>query len=193
LDSFLIKLSGKELTSEDNNKISQLLLIIGEYERIGDHASNISKIADSLNETNKSLSNDATIELKTMFNAVSEIYDMSLLAYKTDNVELAMKVEPLEAVIKKGVRRAKNNHIQRLKEGLCNIEIGFYFSDLLNDLRRIAAHCANIATSVIQLYDTTFDKHEYSHRNKEEDTEFNNRYKDYKSRYRVKKLNENKS
>ena len=61
---------------------------------------------------------------------------------------------------------------------------------MLNDLRRIAAHCGNIATSVIQLYDSTLNKHEYNHRNKDEDTEFKNMYKDYKSRYKVTKKTE---
>lgn len=187
LSSFLVKLSSKDLTEEDGNKVSQLLLIIGEFERIGDHASNILKIAQKFNETEHKLSFEAVNELKTMVNAVEEIYCMAFEVYKTDNLDLATKVEPLDAVIKKGVRRAKNNHIQRLKEGLCSIDTGFLYSDLLTDLRRISAHCTNISTSVIQLYNTTFDKHEYSHRNKDEDLDFKIKYQDYKSRYRVKK------
>ena len=112
---------------------------------------------------------------------------MSFEAYKTDNIQLAREVEPLEAVIKKIVRKVKNHHIQRLKDGLCTAELSFMFSDLLNDFRRIAAHCGNIATSVIQLYDSSLDKHEYNHRNKDEDIEFVNKYQDYKSRYSVSK------
>ena len=189
LDSFLIKLSGKELSEDDNNKISQLLLAIGDYERIGDHATNILKMAEKLKENEKKLSNDAIEELKVIVHAVSEIFAMSLEAYKTDNVQLAREVEPLEAVIKKIVRKVKNHHIQRLKDGLCTAELSFMFSDLLNDFRRIAAHCGNIATSVIQLYDTTLDKHEYNHRNKDEDIEFVSKYQDYKSRYSVSRKN----
>ncbi len=185
LDSFLIKLSGKELSEEDNNKISQLLLAIGDYERIGDHATNILKMAEKLKESEKKLSNDAVEELKVIVHAVSEIFAMSFEAYRTDNVQLAQEVEPLEAVIKKIVRKVKNHHIQRLKDGLCTAEVSFMFSDVLNDFRRIAAHCGNIATSVIQLYDTTLDKHEYNHRNKDEDIQFVSKYQDYKSRYSV--------
>ena len=185
LDSFLLKLSGKELPEEDNNRISQLLLAIGDFERIGDHATNILKIAEKFKEDDKKLSDDAIEELKVIVNAVSEIFAMSLEAFKTDNVQLAREVEPLEAVIKKIVRKVKNHHIQRLKDGLCTAELSFMFSDLLNDFRRIAAHCGNIATSVIQLYDSTLDKHEYNHRNKDEDLEFVSKYQDYKSRYSV--------
>lgn len=189
LNSYLLKLSGCELTEEDNNKIVQIMLTISDFERIGDHASHILKYAEKLHEPDINFSDEAIDEIKTIVSAVSEIYDMALECYKTDNLELAQKIEPLEAVIKKGVKRAKNNHIHRLQTGQCSAERSFIFSDLLNDLRRIAAHCGNIATSVIQLHDITINKHEYNHRNKDEDMEFKNRYKDYKSRYKVIKRN----
>ena len=189
LYAFLIKLSGKELTGEDNNRISQLLLAIGDYERIGDHTSHILKIAEQINDNENNLSDKAIEELKVIVNAVTEMFELTFEAYKTDNIALAREVEPLEAVIKKIVRRVKNHHIQRLKDGLCTAELSFMFSDLLNDFRRVAAHCGNIATSVNQLYDTTLDKHEYNHRNKDEDIEFVSKYQDYKSRYSVSRKN----
>lgn len=187
LNAFMLKLSAKELTEEDNARISQLLLAIGDYERMGDHATYMLKIAEKLKESEKKLSPEAVEELKVIVHAVSEIFAVSFEAYKTDNVQLAQEVDPLEAVIKKIIRKVKNRHIQRLKDGLCTAELSFLFSDLLNDLRRIAAHCGNIATSVIQLHDQTIDKHEYNHRNKDEDIEFISRYENYKSRYSVSK------
>ena len=187
LGSFLIKLSGRELSEEDNNKISQLLLAIGDFERIGDHALNILKVAEKLKEDNKKLSFEAVEEIKIVVSAVSEIFAIAFDSYRRNDLKLAQEVEPLEAVIKKAIRRVKNNHIQTLKDGQCSIETSFLFSDLLNDFRRIAAHCGNIATSVIQLDDKTIGKHEYNHRNKDEDLEFINKYKNYKSIYSVTK------
>ena len=187
LDAFLLKLSNKELTEEDSNRISQLLLVIGDYERIGDHAAYILKIAETMKNDDKRLSPDAVEELKVIVKAVSEIFAMTLEAFRTDNITLAQEVEPLEAVIKKIIRKVKNRHIQRLKDGNCTAELSFMFSDLLNDFRRVAAHCGNIATSVMQLQDTSLDKHEYNHRNKGEDIQFVSRYEDYKSRYSVSK------
>ncbi|MBO5738447.1 Na/Pi cotransporter family protein [bacterium] len=185
LNSFMIKLSGKELSEEDNARVSQLMLVIGDFERMGDHATYILKIAETLKNSDKKLSSLAIEELKVIVQAVLEIFKMSLESYKTDNVMLAQEVEPLEAVIKRIIRQVKNRHIQRLQEGLCTPELSFLFSDLLNDLRRIAAHCGNIATSVIQLQDSTIDKHEYNHRNKDEDLVFVSNYENFKSRYSV--------
>ncbi|MCQ2958344.1 MAG: Na/Pi cotransporter family protein [Candidatus Gastranaerophilales bacterium] len=188
LSSFLIKLSGKELSEDDNNRISQLLLAIGDYERIGDHTSHILNLAQRINESEHKLSDDAVKELKVIVDAVSEIFNLAFEAYKTDNIRLAQEIEPLESVIKKIIRNVKNRHIQRLKDGLCTPELSFMFSDLLADFRRIAAHCGNIAISVIQLKDVNLGKHEYNHRNKEDDSEYNSKYKDYKSRYNVPKV-----
>ena len=190
LNAYLVKLSGRQLTEEDNNKVSQIMLTIGDFERIGDHATHIVKFAKKLNEAEAKFSEEAVEEIKTIVTAVIEIYEMTLECYKTDNLALAHKIEPLEAVIKKAVKRAKNNHIQRLKLNQCSVDRSFIFSDLLNNLRRIAAHCGNVATGVIQLHDSTINKHEYNHRNKDEDMEFKNRYQDYKSMYRVPKRNQ---
>ena len=187
INKFLIKLSGKELTGEDNNRVSQLLLATGDYERIGDHTSHILKIAQQLNESQSKLSDKAIEELKVIVNAIQEIFSVSFEAYKTDNIKLAQEVEPLEVVIKKIIRKVKDDHIQRLKEGKCDTEVSFMFSDLLADFRRIAAHCGNIAISVIQLKDSTLGKHAYNHRNKDEDEVYINKYKNYKSKFSVSK------
>ncbi len=185
LNSFLLKISGKQLTEEDNNKISQLLLVIGDYERIGDHTSHILKIARKLNEQEKKISQTGQEELSVIINAVLEILNLTFEAYRTESTRLAREVEPLEVVIKKIIRKVKNSHIQRLKDGECATETSFMFSELLADFRRIAAHCGNVAISIIQLKDTTIAKHQYNHRNKDEDEEYMNKYKNYKSKFAV--------
>ena len=93
INKFLIKLSGKELTGEDNNRVSQLLLAIGDYERIGDHTAHILKIAQQLNESQSKLSEKAVEELKVIVNAVQEIFSMSFEAYKTEKYNNYLKYE----------------------------------------------------------------------------------------------------
>ena len=188
LGSFLLKLAGRQLSDEDSNRITQLLLTIGDYERIGDHASYILKIAETMHEKKQKFSPEAIEELKVIVHAVSELFRMTLEVFTTDNTVLAQEVEPLEQVIKKNIRKVKNRHIKRLKDGLCSVDVSFMFSDLMNDLRRIAAHCSNIATCTVQIKDSTMEKHEYSQRTKSlENTDFTNKYENYKSIYSVSK------
>ncbi len=188
LGSFLLKLSARQLSDEDSNRITQLLLTIGDYERIGDHASYILKIAETMHEKKQKFSPEAIEELKVIVHAVSEIFRMTLEVFTGDNVILAQEVEPLEQVIKKNIRKVKSRHVKRLKDGLCSVDVSFMFSDLMNDLRRIAAHCSNIATCAIQIKESSMEKHEYSHRTKSlENTDFTNKYESYKSIYSVSK------
>ena len=126
----MLKLSAKELAEEDNNRISQLMLTIGDFERIGDHANYMLQIAEKLKDSDKKLSAEAVEELKVIVHAVSEIFMVSFDAYKNDNVELAKEVEALEAVIKRIIRKVKNRHIQRLQDGLCTPDLSFLFSDI---------------------------------------------------------------
>ena len=186
LGSFLLKLAGRQLSDDDSNRITQLLLTIGDYERIGDHASYILKIAETMHEKKQKFSPEAIEELKVIVHAVSELFRMTLEVFTTDNTILAQEVEPLEQVIKKNIRKVKNRHNKRLNAGLCSVDVSFMFSDLMNDLRRIAAHCSNIATCTVQIKDSTMEKHEYSQRTKSlENTDFTNKYENYKSIYSV--------
>jgi phosphate:Na+ symporter len=142
------------------------------------------KVDLNKNYTRQELANMSADEIANLFISYSNgIID----AYKNDDINLAHEVEPLEAVIKKLVRKVKARHIDRLKEGACTNDVSFMFVDLLTVLRRIAAHCGNIAMTVIQYNDSSIGKHEYNHRNKDEDVEFISKYQDYKSRYSVSK------
>ena len=134
LGSFLLKLAGRQLSDEDSNRITQLLLTIGDYERIGDHASYILKIAETMHEKKQKFSPEAIEELKVIVHAVSELFRMTLEVFTTDNTVLAQEVEPLEQVIKKNIRKVKNRHIKRLKDGLCSVDVSFMFSDLMKNL-----------------------------------------------------------
>lgn len=185
INSFLLKLSSKGLTEDTSNKISQLLLSISDFERIGDHAINIKNIAKQISELDAAFSKDAINELKTLHSAIAEIFLLSFTSFTNNDLNLAKKVDPLEDAIKDCVRIAKDNHIHRLKNGICPVEVSFLYSDLLNELLRIAGHSGNIAISVIHLYSKKFFKHEYNHRDKESDSEFSSRYENYQSKYEI--------
>ena len=185
LNSFLVKLSAKGLTDETSNKVSQLLLSISDFERIGDHAINILNIAKKMHELDIKFSTDATKEIKTLIEAITEIFLLSFTSYTNNDLNIAKKVDPLEDAIKNGIHIAKDNHVQRLKNATCKIEISFLYSDLLNELLRIAGHAGNIALSVIHLYSKKFFKHEYNHRDKESDSEFSTRLEKYQSKYEI--------
>lgn len=184
LGTFLVKLSSHELSKEDSNTISILLHTIGDFERIGDHAVNILKVAKEIDEKGISFSDEATAELKTATDAITEILDITIDAFCHGNASLALEVEPLEQVIDNLLSEIKDRHIQRLTGGNCTIELGFVLSDLLTNYERVSDHCSNIAVCLIQISNSVFDTHGYLNDYKSSESgKFAETFEIYKDKY----------
>ncbi len=184
LGSFLVKLSNKNLAEEDGREVSKLLHAISDFERIGDHAVNILKVAREMNEKHLEFSPIAKEELKRVVSALSEIMDITTEAFSEDDIEKAKRVEPLEQVIDILISEAKNKHIERLQKGECTIELGFMLTEVLNNIERVSDHCSNIAACMIQINQSSFERHEYLHNIKSTGEEtFEKMFEEYKEKY----------
>lgn len=184
LENFLIKVSGRDLTEELSAAVGRLLLNIGDYERIGDHAMSILHVAEKMNEKNLKFSEPAVEDIKVIVYAVLDVLKMTRTAYINSDYDLALDVEPLEQVVDRLIRKAKKRHIKRLQNGICTVELDLLVSELFNDLERISDHCSNIATSILQSKDTTLDRHELINRLRAaENTDFSRKYDEYKAKY----------
>ncbi len=161
LGTFLVKISSKEISEHDSNEVSKLLHIIGDFERIGDHALSITYVAKEMSEKNVRFSDEANHELKVLTDAMLEILGLTVFAFESDDTVTATQIEPLEQVIDGLVLEIKNRHIKRLQEGVCTIELGFMLSDLLNCYQRVSDHCSNIGACIIQLKSSQLDMHNY--------------------------------
>lgn len=184
LGTFLVKLSNKNLGEEDGRNVSKLLHAISDFERIGDHAVNILKVAREMNEKQLEFSSFAKEELKRVTSALSEIMDITTEAFADNDIEKAKRVEPLEQVIDILIADTKNKHIERLQKGECTIELGFMLSEVLNDIERVSDHCSNVAVSLIQINQSSFERHEYLHNIKTTGEElFKQLFEEYKEKY----------
>ena len=184
IGTYLVDLSSKNTLSESESKeVSKMLKIIGDLERIADHAINIGQASRELRDKNLSLSEDAIKEMDNMLNAVKECVDLSLLAFEKDDLAIALKVPPLEEVIDELKAKLRANHIDRVKRRQCSIEAGFIWSDLLTNLERVGDHCNNIATEIID--DLNYDNR-YFHKTKRhasDDEGYDAMYRDYSLKY----------
>lgn len=186
LGTYLIKLSALEVTEADGNQISKMLHTISDFERIGDHASNLVSVAQEIHSKGITFSEEAKKELAVLYNALNEIMSITYSSFEKNDTEKAKTVEPLEEVIDKLVIEIKNRHINRLRNGECTIEIGFVLTDLLTNIERISDHCSNIAVAVIESAHGTFDAHEYLDTMKSQDlAEFSKNYSSYRKKYAI--------
>ena len=162
LGTYLVKLGGESLSQRDSHEVSKLLRLIGDLERVSDHAVNVLESAEEMQDKNLQFTGAAQAEVHVMVRAVSDILDMTEQVLETGSTDLARQVEPLEQVIDNLQAQIKLRHTERLTRGECTIEMGFILSDLLTDLERVADHCSNIAICMIEIDSkNSFDTHQY--------------------------------
>ena len=186
LGTYLVRLSNNEQSENVSHSIARMLHSIGDFERIGDHALNICKVAEEMHTKNIRFSSDAENEISVINNAVTEILNMTVDTYIKDDSESAVHVEPLEQVIDKLIKQLKAHHITRLQNGDCTIELGFVFSDLLTNYERVSDHCSNIAVYTMQLPSDMLDAHKYLNRIKSSsNSTFVEDYENFKAKYKL--------
>jgi len=182
--TYLLKISEQALSQNDSREVSQLLHVIGDVERISDHSVNILAAAREINQKNVVFSTEAQHEILTIANAVREILSLAVEALVNEDLNVAKKIEPLEQIIDKLNHKIRKNHISRLREGGCTIELGFILSDILTNFERVADHCSNIAVCLLEIDNNSFETHEYLNNVKETGAnEFFEYYDMYKKRY----------
>ena len=162
--AFLMKLTTTQHLSEaDKNKSSKILQVIGEFERIADHASYMAKSSEELNTKHIAFSPKAQEELKSIVAAVQEVYTKAINCYRNGITEDAADIVPLRIVISEMCDAFKATHVERLSEGICTAEQGFVFNDVLYSCGRIADHSTNIAAIVYRFSATNSVSGSYMH------------------------------
>ena len=184
LGTYLVRLSSQALSETDSRKISKMLHTIGDFERLGDHAVNLVKVAKEIHDKKLEFSFDAHNEMSILGSAIKEIVEISVSSFVNEDMKTAYRVEPLEEIVDDLCDEIKLHHVQRVQTGNCTLNQGFVFNDLLTNFERIADHCSNIAVEMIELESDSFDTHEYLNSIKDiRSASFNQYFEEYKRKY----------
>ncbi len=187
LGSYLVKLTGKDLSQRDNRTLNTLLYAISDLERIADHAVAIAKAGQEINEKKINFSAPAKKELGVLEQAVMDIVNSTVTAFHDDSLSEASAIEPLEQVVDSLVKEIKSRHVRRLRDGMCTVEYGFVLEDMLTAYGRTADHCSNVAVEMLQVAEGKLEAHEYLGALKsgqlQESAKFNERFNSYKKKY----------
>ncbi len=184
LGTYLVKLSSRSMTESESRRITKLLHIIGDFERISDHAVNMVESAEEIRDKKITFSEDAKHEINVLTSAISEILDLTCKAFEANDIATATHVEPLEQVVDHLKDQIRLHHILRVQKSECTIEHGFILSDVLTNLERVSDHCSNIAGCLIEISeDNALNMHKYLDTVKKTDEEFERIYKEYRHKY----------
>ena len=181
LGSYLVKLTGQDLSETDSLEANKLLHVISDFERISDHALNIAERAEEKADKTLEFSAEAKNELMVLTGAIREIIDITLESFTANNLDKAIIVEPLEQVVDHLKELLRKRHIKRLRKQECTIELGFVLTDILTNFERVSDHCSNIAACLLEIAHDEFDVHEYLRSVKAGTEEDFNHYFDYYS------------
>ena len=183
LGTYLVNLSTRRISEADSREAAKLLKMIGDFERIADHAVNLLESAEELRDKGRHFTDAAAEELAVISGAVKDILDLSLNAFLKNDPETALMVEPLEQVIDHLKEQLRTRHILRLQKGDCTIDTGFVWLDLLTNLERTADHCSNIAGCVIDVAHDNMNLHQSLRSFRDDSEEFRERYEEYMCKY----------
>ena len=186
LGSYMIRLHMKPLSEKETKTAAQYLSSLTNLERISDHAVNLAELGKELHDKKIQFSDQAQEELKICIAATLEILDLTQRAMENDDVDLAKMVEPLEDAIDVLNKTCKANHIRRVQEGNCTLELGFIFNDFLQNMERVADHCSNLAVAVLEAHNSSVHSHDYLRSIKEStDNQYQILLAGYASKYHI--------
>jgi len=193
LGGYLVKISAQPLSKAESHEAFKLLHIIGDLERISDHAVNLSEAAEEMYNKGLSFSQEAQQDVAVMRRAVRDILSLTVEALLHNSADQAQRVEPLEEVVDTLRDTIKAGHIKRLQTGACTLEMGFVLSDVLNNLERVSDHCSNLAAGLIEIErGGNADAHAYMKalRDGESGRLFQTLYEEYLRQYPLNNLEE---
>lgn len=186
LGTYLVKLTGQEMTTEQNEYVSKYLHTISDLELISDQALVVAVGVQEAREKFGKFSGNAEHELHVMGDAVGEVTSLAVRAFTENNLSEAEKIEPLEELIDNLCDTMKLNHVDRLQKKICTITQGFVFNDIITGCERISDHCSNIAVAMIVLGHDSFDMHEYlTNLREDRSSAYQRYYEEYKKKYSI--------
>ena len=186
VDNYLIRLSPYVPTGHPNDLLNYYIQCFGEFERIGDHAVNLTENAQEFIERNASLSPVARQELAVLTEALGEILDYTYSAFGATDYDAARKIEPVEEVVDDLVATLRSNHIHRVRDGQCTVYAGLTFLDILVNVERIADQCSNVGVFTLSMSDKHImnNHHDYIHElHQGKDPVFNRAYQETHDKY----------
>ncbi|MCR5215926.1 MAG: Na/Pi cotransporter family protein [Lachnospiraceae bacterium] len=161
IGTYLVKLAGRDLGKRDSHLLSILLHSISDFERISDHAINISEAFKKMQDQGLTFSSQGKEELAALGNALRDIMQMTESVFEAEDLTNAVNVEPLEEVIDDLVMEMKQRHIHRLRVGECSMEAGILLEDIMTNYERVSDHCSNVAAALIEIQSDELEMHQY--------------------------------
>ncbi|MBR6970224.1 MAG: Na/Pi cotransporter family protein [Firmicutes bacterium] len=149
INTYLVSLYGKGLHESDVSRVSTMLSVASDLERIGDLAENIAEYTQIAASNKAKFSPAALDDLGEMAEKVEYMVDLSMKCYDKEDRELLAEARAVEEQVDAMQEEKTENHIERLKAEICDPRGGVVYTDMVSDLERISDHATNIAEGIL--------------------------------------------
>lgn len=185
LGTYLVKLTSRKISEDESVRATKYMKLIGDYERIADHAASLVHSAEEMKQNNIAFTQAASKEYQNLVMAIKEILDLSFAAFVKNDLDAARKTESLEQVIHALKEIMRTRHILRLQKGECSTTAGFIWSDILTHLERVSDHCSNISGCVLDSTGHNMNIHQNLRIFRDSATEYKQQFEEYSTRYQI--------
>lgn len=183
LGAYLAKLSAKPLSERDSRSVIQFERSITDFERISDYAKGIAYTLQKLEKSEEHFSEKAWAEVRLIFDAALEIVENTVRCFVHDDMDMAVRIDPLSDVVSSLKKEIRKNHNIRLAQGKCSVGLGMALTDMVTSLERIARHCSNIAEQAIATETDTYAFHQYIRARREKNEWYKKCQADYRRKF----------
>ncbi len=149
INGFLTALTEKPLGLSDSQKLTTLIHLVSDVERVGDHIVNLAGFKKQLTKEKIPLSDDAKNDIEQMLDYIENIFNEAINILKNEDIDTFKKIKNLEDSIDELEKKFQKNHIKRLEKGICKPESETIFTGIIRNLERIGDHSNNIAHGII--------------------------------------------
>ena len=150
IEDKLVELRALQLSDRDVFRLSRMILVVSNFERISDYAENIIEFGERLKNAKVRLTPEAEQEIAQMRDAVLQVLDLAIQIFEEERFDLLPKAQDIEEQVDEMEDRFVQNHVDRLMKGLCDPLGGVIFADLCTNLERCSDQAINIATALIR-------------------------------------------
>ncbi len=147
--SFLVRTSQGSLSPKDSQEINSIIHMADNIERIGDHAENLCNLVERKARLKLPFTETATNDIQEIYTASREFVEFVINGIQKRNRRIIPEAEAYEEGINHLEDTMREKHIKRLNEGVCEVDSGLVFIDMLTNFEKIGDHTFNIAEAVV--------------------------------------------
>lgn len=137
-----------EVNEAEAKEISEMMRIVNNIERLGDSMENVSKILEKIYDNNFDFSEKAKQDLIAISSQVDTFFKLVLQEMYGKTEGFYQKALEYEDLIDQMRENMRYQHIERLRQGECQVDIGVFFIALVSNYEKMGDYCYNIATGV---------------------------------------------